>query len=151
MRLEFGASDSRALDRVVSTKVPSTGSQSGQAGQVLYRKWRHQTFAEIVGQEPVTRTLRNSVASKRIAHAYLLSGPRGTGKTSLGRLVAKARSGGHLHLEVPIEDGGQPNVRYGHLYSFEANELGDMGVSQGLLVESRIDTGNGAERYLFRR
>jgi len=44
----------------------------------------------VVGQEPVTRTLRNSVASKRIAHAYLLSGPRGTGKTSLGRLVAKA-------------------------------------------------------------
>ncbi|MCH6555878.1 MAG: DNA polymerase III subunit gamma/tau, partial [Chloroflexi bacterium] len=63
---------------------------SRQAGQVLYRKWRPQTFAEIVGQEPVTRTLRNSVASKRIAHAYLLSGPRGTGKTSLGRLVAKA-------------------------------------------------------------
>ena len=77
-------------DRVVSTKVPSTGSPSGRAGQVLYRKWRPQTFAEIVGQEPVTRTLRNSVASKRIAHAYLLSGPRGTGKTSLGRLVAKA-------------------------------------------------------------
>ena len=44
----------------------------------------------MVGQEPVTRTLRNSVATKRIAHAYLLSGPRGTGKTSLGRLIAKA-------------------------------------------------------------
>ena len=44
----------------------------------------------MVGQEPVTRTLRNSIASGRIAHAYLLSGPRGTGKTSLGRLIAKA-------------------------------------------------------------
>ena len=82
----------------MSSDVPSKGSpakQSGQAasagsGQVLYRKWRPQTFAEVVGQEPVTRTLRNSVASGRIAHAYLLSGPRGTGKTSLGRLVAKA-------------------------------------------------------------
>ncbi len=60
------------------------------SGQVLYRKWRPQTFAEVVGQEPVTRTLRNSVASGRLAHAYLLCGPRGTGKTSLGRLIAKA-------------------------------------------------------------
>ncbi|MBI1885580.1 MAG: DNA polymerase III subunit gamma/tau, partial [Chloroflexi bacterium] len=68
-------------------EVPSTDSL---AGQVLYRKWRPQTFAEVVGQEPVTRTLRNSVASGKVAHAYLLCGPRGTGKTSLGRLVAKA-------------------------------------------------------------
>ncbi|MDP2674184.1 MAG: DNA polymerase III subunit gamma/tau [Dehalococcoidia bacterium] len=68
-----------------------TASAAGfQAGQVLYRKWRPQSFAEVVGQEAVTRTLRNSVASGRIAHAYLLSGPRGTGKTSLGRLIAKA-------------------------------------------------------------
>lgn len=65
-------------------------SVSSPAGQVLYRKWRPQTFAEVVGQEPVTRTLRNSVASGRLAHAYLLCGPRGTGKTSLGRLIAKA-------------------------------------------------------------
>ncbi|MCH8000004.1 MAG: DNA polymerase III subunit gamma/tau, partial [Chloroflexi bacterium] len=77
-------------DRIVSSDVPSTSSPAKQAGQVLYRKWRPQTFAEVVGQEPVTRTLRNSVATKRIAHAYLLSGPRGTGKTSLGRLIAKA-------------------------------------------------------------
>jgi len=65
--------------------VPSASSR-----QVLYRKWRPQTFAEVVGQEPVTRTLRNSIASGRLAHAYLLCGPRGTGKTSLGRLIAKA-------------------------------------------------------------
>ncbi len=58
--------------------------------EVLYRKWRPQSFAEVAGQEPVTRTLRNSVASGRLAHAYLLCGPRGTGKTSLGRLLAKA-------------------------------------------------------------
>jgi len=66
------------------------GPPDGQAAQVLYRKWRPQSFAEVVGQDAVTRTLRNSVASGRIAHAYLLSGPRGTGKTSLGRLIAKA-------------------------------------------------------------
>ena len=69
----------------MSGEAPSTSS-----GQVLYRKWRPQTFVEVVGQEPVTRTLRNSVALGRLAHAYLLCGPRGTGKTSLGRLIAKA-------------------------------------------------------------
>ena len=74
----------------MNSEVVPTSPQTTQAGQVLYRKWRPQAFAEVVGQELVTRTLRNSVDSKRIAHAYLLSGPRGTGKTSLGRLIAKA-------------------------------------------------------------
>ncbi|MGH7606562.1 MAG: DNA polymerase III subunit gamma/tau, partial [Gemmatimonadales bacterium] len=55
-----------------------------------YRKWRPQRFAEVVGQDPVTRTLRNSISSGSPAHAYLFCGPRGTGKTTLGRLLAKA-------------------------------------------------------------
>ncbi len=77
---------------MVTEELPPTDSEQAApaAGQVLYRKWRPQTFAEVVGQEAVTRTLRNSVASGRPAHAYLLCGPRGTGKTSLGRLIAKA-------------------------------------------------------------
>jgi DNA polymerase III subunit gamma/tau len=58
--------------------------------EVLYRKWRPQRFSEVVGQEPVTRTLRNSVSAGKLAHAYLFCGPRGTGKTTLGRLLAKA-------------------------------------------------------------
>ncbi len=58
--------------------------------QPLYRRWRSQTFAEVVGQDHVTRTLRNSVRSGRIHHAYLFAGPRGTGKTSTGRILAKA-------------------------------------------------------------
>jgi DNA polymerase-3 subunit gamma/tau len=58
--------------------------------EVLYRKWRPQSFAEVAGQEPITRTLRNSIASGKLAHAYLFCGPRGTGKTTLGRLLAKA-------------------------------------------------------------
>ncbi len=56
----------------------------------LYRRWRPQTFAEVVGQEHVTRTLRNAIAAGRISHAYLFCGPRGTGKTTVAKLLAKA-------------------------------------------------------------
>jgi len=60
------------------------------AAQVFYRKWRPQTLAEIVGQEQVTQTLSNALATGRVSHAYLFYGPRGTGKTSTGRILAKA-------------------------------------------------------------
>jgi len=58
--------------------------------QALYRKWRPRTFDEVVGQEHIVRTLRNAVTSGRIHHAYLFAGPRGTGKTTTARLLAKA-------------------------------------------------------------
>ena len=58
--------------------------------QVFYRKWRPQALAEVVGQEHVTRTLLNALETGRVAHAYLFCGPRGTGKTSTGRILAKA-------------------------------------------------------------
>ncbi len=58
--------------------------------QVLYRKWRPQTLSDVVGQEHVTQTLTNALAQGRVAHAYLFCGPRGTGKTSTGRILAKA-------------------------------------------------------------
>ena len=60
------------------------------ASQSLYRKWRSQTFSDLVGQEATVRTLLNAVREGRLAHAYLFCGPRGTGKTTLGRLLAKA-------------------------------------------------------------
>jgi len=60
------------------------------ASQVFYRKWRPQTLAEIVGQEQVTQTLSNALKSGHVSHAYLFHGPRGTGKTSTGRILAKA-------------------------------------------------------------
>ena len=58
--------------------------------EVLYRKWRPRALEQVVGQDTVTNTLRNAVSSGRLAHAYLFCGPRGTGKTSTARILAKA-------------------------------------------------------------
>ena len=60
------------------------------AYQSLYRKYRSQTFGDLIGQDHVIKTIQNGISSGRIAHAYLFTGPRGTGKTSTARLLAKA-------------------------------------------------------------
>ena len=60
------------------------------AYQALYRVWRPQTFSDVIGQDVITQTLRNAVASHMTSHAYLFSGPRGTGKTSCAKILAKA-------------------------------------------------------------
>ncbi|MGB0375477.1 MAG: DNA polymerase III subunit gamma/tau [Opitutales bacterium] len=63
---------------------------TNQAYQVIARRWRPKQFDELVGQDHIVKTLTNAIESKRIAHAYLFVGPRGTGKTSTARLFAKA-------------------------------------------------------------
>jgi DNA polymerase-3 subunit gamma/tau len=69
--------------------------------QVLARKWRPQVFEAVVGQDAITRTLKNALASGRIAHAYLFAGPRGVGKTTTARLLARA-------LLCPERTGAEP-------------------------------------------
>src|SRR5262247_3262753 len=58
--------------------------------QVIARKWRPQKFDDVVGQQPVTRTLRNALASGRLAQAFVFAGPRGVGKTTSARILARA-------------------------------------------------------------
>jgi DNA polymerase-3 subunit gamma/tau len=74
--------------------------------QVLARKWRPQAFEAVVGQDAITRTLRNALGSGRIAHAYLFAGPRGVGKTTTARLLARA-------LLCPDRSGAEPCGRCG--------------------------------------
>ena len=69
--------------------------------QALYRKYRSQTFGQLVGQEVIATTLRQAVEQEKISHAYLFSGPRGTGKTSVAKIFAKA-------MNCPNQKGGEP-------------------------------------------
>src|SRR5271169_4619198 len=70
--------------------APGTREIGNMSYQVIARKWRPQTFADVVGQGHVTATLENAIRSGRTAHAYIFSGARGVGKTTTARILAKA-------------------------------------------------------------
>src|SRR6059036_517568 len=70
---------------------------------VLARKYRPQTFSEVIGQEHVTRTLGNAFATGRVHHAFLFCGPRGCGKTTLARIVGKALNCEQNHVRELVE------------------------------------------------
>ena len=68
--------------------------------QVLYRAYRPSKFSEVVGQEYIIKTLINAIKNNKIAHAYLFAGPRGTGKTTIAKLFAKAINCEHFENEA---------------------------------------------------
>lgn len=88
-------------DSLLGLDEPAQPAQGGEAYRVLARKYRPQTFQALIGQESMVRTLENAIKRDRIAHAFLLTGVRGVGKTSTARLIAKA-----LNCIGPDGNGG---------------------------------------------
>ena len=88
-------------DTAAPAPAPTPASATNQPYRVLARKYRPRTFGELIGQEPMVRTLANAIRRDRLAHAFLMTGVRGVGKTSTARLIAKA-----LNCIGPDGEGG---------------------------------------------
>jgi len=102
--LEAAGQDSMfgdAAGETPPTPAPEPATQAAQPYRVLARKYRPQTFSQLIGQDPMVRTLANAIKRDRLAHAFLMTGVRGVGKTSTARLIAKA-----LNCIGPDGEGG---------------------------------------------
>ncbi|MGA2367088.1 MAG: DNA polymerase III subunit gamma/tau [Dehalococcoidia bacterium] len=117
--------------------------------QVFYRKWRPQTFSEVAGQEHVIQTLLNAIKTGRIAHAYLFCGPRGSGKTSTARILAKA-----VNCQSPVD--GEPcnkcdsclSVNKGNaLDIIEIDEASNRGIDDMNDLKERVNYSPNILRY----
>ena len=102
------------------------------AYQALYRVWRPQTFGDVIGQDAITTTLCNAVATKQVSHAYLFTGPRGTGKTSCSKILAKA-----VNCLQPQK--GEPCNQCEICQAINANSLNDV-------IEIDAASNNGVEQ-----
>lgn len=118
------------------------------AYKALYRAYRPSTFDEVAGQQHIVRTLKNALASGKIAHAYLFAGPRGTGKTTMAKLFAKALNCDHgiggqcneCKNCVAINDGSHPDV-------LELDAASNNGVNQIREIIDRVKYGTIQGRY----
>ena len=103
------ASQPASDDDAPGLDLPETGPAPG-GYRVLARKYRPQTFADLIGQEPMVRTLTNAFAAGRIAHAFMLTGVRGVGKTTTARLLARALNYQRDGVDAPCIDLDPPGV-----------------------------------------
>ena len=102
------------------------------AYQSLYRRYRPQRFDEVLGQEHVTKALRNAVREDRVGHAYLFSGPRGTGKTSTARILAKV-----LNCDAPVD--GEPCGKCENCVAVAEGRVTDWLLEQDAASKSKVD------------
>jgi DNA polymerase III subunit gamma/tau len=100
--------------------------------QSLYRRYRPQRFDEVLGQDHVTKALRNAVRDGRVGHAYLFSGPRGTGKTSTARILAKA-----LNCAAPVD--GEPDGKCENCVAVAEGRVVDWLLEQDAASKSKVD------------
>src|SRR5580693_7171625 len=115
-----------------SALQPFSSSSFFMSYQVIARKWRPQTFDDVVGQDHVVRTLKNAITHGRIAHAYIFVGPRGTGKTSTARIFAKALNcTGGPKVDFALDDPAVQSISDGsHLDVIEIDGASNNGVDQ---------------------